>query len=239
MPATADQLRLRPDSRSRHFSHARNEPAWLVEQRREAWQTFCEKDWPQRSDEEWIRTDIRLFKLESISLCRGDDAPAPQRKRAAPQALLTEGVDLAGDTTALDSRPHASHAQAEVGRQRRALRQPRRAGRDARRSDPQASVHAGRRSELRQVRGPARRLLVGRARCSMCRAASSIDEPLHCLSAMTSGGVDLGHTLVVLEEGAEATLHVRDGQRLGRRAAGFHCGATEVDPRPQRRGCDW
>ena len=50
------------------FLQSRNEPAWLVEQRRDAWQTFLEKDWPQRSDEEWIRTDIRLFKLNQFAL---------------------------------------------------------------------------------------------------------------------------------------------------------------------------
>ena len=50
------------------FLHARNEPAWLTEQRREAWQVFLEKDWPQRNEEEWIRTDIRLFKLNQYSL---------------------------------------------------------------------------------------------------------------------------------------------------------------------------
>src|SRR6187455_2127250 len=72
------------------FLHARNEPAWLVEQRREAWQVFLEKDWPQRNAEEWIRTDIRLFKLNQYSLPlplgegRGEGAGVP--------ALLTEGV---------------------------------------------------------------------------------------------------------------------------------------------------
>src|SRR5881227_3508284 len=85
------------------FLHARNEPAWLTEQRREAWQSFCEKDWPQRNEEEWIRTDIRLFKLTQFAL-PGESTLA----RSASQgihALLTEGVALAGDTTAVDSRP--------------------------------------------------------------------------------------------------------------------------------------
>ena len=34
----------------------------------------------------------------------------------------------------------------------------------------------------------------------------TIDEPLHALSAIADQGVDLGHTLVILEDGAEATF---------------------------------
>src|SRR5215831_14717117 len=83
--------------------HARSEPAWLIEQRRQAWQTFCEKDWPQRNEEEWMRTDIRLFKLNQFAL----PVEGTQARRASEgiAPLLTEGVDLAGHTAAVDSRP--------------------------------------------------------------------------------------------------------------------------------------
>ena len=64
------------------FLHARHEPDWLVEQRRDAWQTFSEKDWPQRSDEEWIRTDIRLFKLNQFALPVVGDAAERHRGRS-------------------------------------------------------------------------------------------------------------------------------------------------------------
>ena len=40
-----------------------------------------------------------------------------------------------------------------------------------------------------------------------------VDEPLHVSRAMSDGGADFGHTLVVLEDGAEATLLTRDRQR--------------------------
>ena len=47
-----------------------------------------------------------------------------------------------------------------------------------------------------------------------------LDEPVHSLSAMTDGGVDLGKTLVILEPGAEATLLTRRrARRRGRRPA--------------------
>src|SRR5438477_3318377 len=92
------------------FLHARNEPAWLIEQRREAWQSFCEKDWPQRNEEEWIRTDIRLFKLSQFAL---PSEATPARSASEGSALLTAGVNLAGATVALDSRPSRSRLNAK------------------------------------------------------------------------------------------------------------------------------
>ncbi|MGA2620723.1 MAG: Fe-S cluster assembly protein SufD [Thermoguttaceae bacterium] len=54
-----------------------------------------------------------------------------------------------------------------------------------------------------------------------------IERPLMCCSAMSDGGVDLGHALVVLEEGAEATLlaETTAGDPAG---GGLHCGAVEL-----------
>src|SRR5437899_2872729 len=98
------------------FLHARKEPDWLLEQRREAWQTYCEKDWPQRNDEEWIRTDIRLFKLNQFALPGVADDMQARSASEGPgsvPALLTEGVNLAGDTTATDSQPGFSQLKSK------------------------------------------------------------------------------------------------------------------------------
>ena len=54
-----------------------------------------------------------------------------------------------------------------------------------------------------------------------------IERPLHILSAITAGGTDLGHSLVVLEEGAEATLLAETGS-TDPTGAGLHCGAVEI-----------
>src|SRR5262245_52262820 len=83
------------------FLHARSEPAWLIEQRREAWQSFQAKDWPSRSDEEWIRTDIRLFKLNQFSL----PLPLGEGRGEGVPSLLTAGVELAGSTSSINSQP--------------------------------------------------------------------------------------------------------------------------------------
>ena len=55
------------------FLADRREPAWLVALRRQAWATFQEMPLPDRKLEEWMRTDIRGFRLEQFGL--------PSRKR--------------------------------------------------------------------------------------------------------------------------------------------------------------
>ncbi len=57
-----------------------------------------------------------------------------------------------------------------------------------------------------------------------------IDEPLHMLTALSPGEVDFSHLLVVLDEGAEATLlsETAGGAMADDAAAGLHCGAIEL-----------
>jgi Fe-S cluster assembly protein SufD len=205
------------------FLRARREPEWLTEQRREAWQTFVEKDWPQRNEEEWFRTDIRLFKLNQFAL--PDEGTLARSASEGITSLLTEGVELAGDTTALDSRPSSSRLKPKWS---------------------EKGVLFGSLDELVDSHGElVRKYLFSRAvdphhdKFSALHAACwsgghllyvprgvAIDEPLHCLSAISSGGIDLGHTLIVVEEGAEATIMCETAGPL--QGAGFHCGATEV-----------
>ncbi len=63
----------------------------------------------------------------------------------------------------------------------------------------------------------------------------TIDEPLHVLSVMSPGASDLGHTLVVLDEGAEATLLAETASLGAADAGGLHCGAVELVVGPGAR----
>jgi Fe-S cluster assembly protein SufD len=85
-----------------------------------------------------------------------------------------------------------------------------------------------------------------------------IERPLHLLSALTPGGVDFGHCLIVLEEGAEATVLAETASLpvgVGRVsqlvqshgmswetrptaeavAPGLHCGAIEIHVGPRAK----
>ena len=43
------------------FVESTNEPDWLTQLRRKSWNQFENLQWPTSRDEEWMRTDIRLF----------------------------------------------------------------------------------------------------------------------------------------------------------------------------------
>jgi Fe-S cluster assembly protein SufD len=203
------------------FLESRQEPAWLLDQRRAAWQMFSETDWPDRRDEEWNRTDIRLFKLGKYAW-----PPAPAGDLRTPASVLREGVHLAGASAALDSRPVASELDplwAEQGVLFGSL-------------DRVLAEHG----EL--LRPFLQRRIVNpyydkfAALHTACWSGGHVlyvprgvvvELPLHMFSTLTDGGVDFGHTLVILEDGAEATVlaETASGSETG---GGLHCGATEI-----------
>ncbi len=201
------------------FLESRDEPAWLTQLRQSAWQTFENLPWPGQRDEEWMRTDIRLFKPERFGL--GADGPFE-----LPPALLSEGVDLAGQTQAADGAGRQFHLDEEYARQ---------------------GVLFGSLEKLVQQHGELiQRHLMQRAfRPNLDRFAALhaafwssgvllyvprgvvIDRPLHSMASMRDGGSDLSHTLVILEDGAEATL-LSEYTSPHEQATGLHCGAVEL-----------
>ncbi len=210
------------------FLATRDEPGWLTDLRRTAWRRFLELEMPSRHEEEWLRTDIRLFKLERYGI-PGD----PPQGVETPRALLAEGVQLGGRTTTIDGAPI-----------------------DEQLADKWASkgVLFGDLSTLAARHGDVlrpfleRRLVdPNRDKFSALNAACwsggavlyvprrlAIDEPFHALSAATDGGVDLNKTLIILDEGAEATM-LAETASTGENADGFHCGSIELVLEPGAR----
>ena len=68
----------------------RGDPDWVVEARREAWAAFEAMEWPSRTSEEWMRTDLRLFHLDRFQLDAGEEPPE------TPPSVLNQGVDVGG-----------------------------------------------------------------------------------------------------------------------------------------------
>ena len=79
------------------FIATRNEPGWLIDQRRGAWKKFQDLAWPTQRDEEWMRTDIRMFNLEKFAIPAGGDA-----ELSIPEGQLARGVDIGGQSIALN-----------------------------------------------------------------------------------------------------------------------------------------
>ena len=207
------------DAGFRDFLTARDEPDWLVEQRRAAWETFGALPWPSQQDEEWMRTDIRMFKLDKFSL-------ASETSHTPRPAVLAAGVELAGQCSSIDGVCQSHSLDPELAAK---------------------GVIFGSLAELVQQHGD----LIQKHLLHHCvdphqdRFAAlhtafwnsgvflyvprgvTIDKPLHSYSAMSDGGSDFGHTLVILEDGAEATLLSESGSAHDN-AAGLHCGAVEL-----------
>ena len=138
---------------------------------------------PSRGDEEWMRTDLRLFHLDRFQLPMAERRPRDRNRRALPDALLTHGVE-SGRLDAWPRWPRRVRASwirewAERGVLFGSL--------DALvvrawRSDSAASV-PGDESAFRQVCRAARGLLAGGTLLYVPRAWS-IDQPFHTLSAL-------------------------------------------------------
>lgn len=201
------------------FLSTRSEPDWLTAMRREAWQHFEAMEWPPRRSEEWIRSDLRLFRLDKFQI----PLAAPQPLDHAPQ--LSEGVELGGQIDTLDSHFRRDSLKQELADQgvifgsleRLADEHP-----DLVRKylytafnpdyDKFAALHAA-------LWSGGQFLYVPKGIC--------VKEPLHISTLLHDGGTDLGHTLIVLDEGAEATV-LHEANSPSSSAGGLHIGAVEL-----------
>lgn len=202
------------------FVESRHEPTWVTDQRRRAWQRFSEMEWPARNSEEWSRTDFRLFKLDRYSL---PTAPVPCEM---PVGDLAAGVELGGQSISLDGHSQKSEVQdvwskkgvifgslagvlSEHGERLRPYL-------DNRVVDPFYDRFAALHSAC-WTGGHV--LFVPRG--------VVVDQPFHALSVLNDGSADLGRLLVVLEDGAEATL-LFESAGISEDSGGMHCGANEL-----------
>ena len=201
------------------FLASRREPDWLVALRREAWQHADAMDWPQRRHEEWMRTDIRTFRIAKYSPPVGD----PPELESAAQ--LREGVELGGAIRTVDSQVVSESVDDDLASRGVVFGSLERLSEShpelVRPSlftvfdsdyDKFAAVHAAFWSGGQFLYVP---------------RGVTIDRPLHIGSMMSDGGIDTTHTLVVLEEGAEATL-LHESNSPTQASGGLHIGAVEL-----------
>jgi len=208
------------------FMESRAEPEWLLELRREAWQHAHEMGWPERRSEEWIRTDIRVFQLEKYSLPSAQAGTLPER------AQLLDGVDVGGILETVDSHVVSQSLDEELAAK---------------------GVLFGSLESMAQEHGELVRQHLFTAfdpdhdKFAALHAAFMsggqflyvprgvvIEKPIHIGSMLSDGGTDTTHTLIVLEDDAEATvLHESNG--VSEDAEGLHLGAIELIQKPQSR----
>ncbi len=175
---------------------------------------------PSRTDEEWMRTDIRLFHWDRF----GPPEAAPDVEIL--QGAFSRGVDLGGQVCTVNShavrteiKPEWSNKGVLFGpldqlvAEHGDLLRPHLLCRAV---DPHydkfAALHAA--------------FWTGGALLYVPRHVA-VEEPLHLQAMLTDGGVDLSHMLVILEDGAEATL-LAESMSADDDAKGLHCGAVEL-----------
>ena len=86
----------------------RCEPSWLTDLRCGAWKIFEETPLPDLKAENWRRTDLRLFRFDRF---RFAGTPALGHPEPLPEALLAQGVELAGHVSSCDGRAVAWRLQ--------------------------------------------------------------------------------------------------------------------------------
>jgi Fe-S cluster assembly protein SufD len=201
------------------FLAARSEPDWLLRRRRESFDVFSRLPMPGQKDEEWMRTDIRTFRLDRYALA----TERPEAKTLPTS--LSEGVKLAGQALTLDSHPISARLDEKWSRQGVLFGS----------LDELVGEHGDRiRPHLFSVVDPhvdkfaaLHGAFWSGATLLYVPKGVVIGEPLHVITGLTNGATDLGHTLVVLEDGAEATLMAETASET-ESAGGLHCGAIEL-----------
>lgn len=198
------------------------EPAWLTERRRKSWAAFEAASWPSNKDEEWMRTDARLFKLDKFAL---SSEGVKSTSDTAP--MLSQGVELGGRVESVNG--HAVVSELDEGLAAK-------------------GVIFGGLGQVVAEHGDVLKAAFDREivsptydRFAMLNDACwtggvvlyvpkgvQIEKPLHAISRLSGeGGSDLSKTIVVLEGGAEATL-IMETASDDETTAGLHNGTIEI-----------
>ncbi len=207
------------------FLRERDDPSWLIERRREAFARFQAFERPTSRDEEWRRTDIRGFRLDAFT-------PPPALE---PTDAARSSLEPLWDSLSSHYATGIEHINGALAREPDSSRlggaifvDLNRAVRD------QPELLA--RYLLTQAVTPADDYFAA-LHAAFWTSGSllyvpkgvTVEAPLFSLIGLAQEGrVDLSHTLVVLEDGAEATLVRESAGRDGGQVPALHVGAVEV-----------
>ena len=206
------------------FLDRRVEPTWLTNLRLAAWEQYQSMNWPTRSEEDWMRSDLRGLHIDKYR---------PLEAREATQATcptwLLDGVETDGQLRSVDGfvqheqlSPEAASRGIFFGSLERACQtignvvEPYLMKTVDYKADKFAALQAASWASGAFIHVPRN---------------VSVDKPLHIHSGMTDGGVDTSHILIVLEENASATV-LCECSSITESSDGFHCGGLEIVLKP-------
>ncbi|HET6425662.1 MAG TPA: SufD family Fe-S cluster assembly protein, partial [Planctomycetaceae bacterium] len=200
------------------FLATRNEPAWLTDRRRQAFAAYQELLKQPLDPEEFKRIDLRGLRPEKFSLAGNGNS-------ASLSTLMANRADFGGTVSHIDGRAVASQLRPELAAKGVVF-------------GSWESVLASRPEILQALERavPADTDRFSAWHTAFCTGGTvlyvprnlQVDVPLYSLIGLaTNGAADLSHTLVVLEEGASATL-LEETASLDPNHTGLHVGAVEL-----------
>lgn len=210
------------------FLAERNEPDWIVARRRAAFELFQQRLGEPLSEEEWKRVDLRLLHPQQYHVGRHTASAATF------STLLADRAQFAGRVTHTDGSCSEATLDPVLAQQGVLF-------------GDLATLLAQHRNVL-EPHFMTRAVSADRDRFTAWHAAFwtggtvlyvprnvELAVPLYSLIALQSpGAADLSHTLIILEEGASATL-LEETASATDKAAGLHIGAVELLVGPRSR----
>src|SRR5579872_226763 len=202
------------------FLESRGEPAWISQRRRAAFEVYRQKLAEPLNPEEFKRVDLRAFQPARFAVSSAAAAPAQF------ETLLEKRADFAGAVSHIDGRSVVARLDDKLARQgvlfgslcellktKREILEPHLMSRAVRpEADRISAWHAA--------------FWTGGTVLFVPRNVT-VAAPLYSLIGLSSAGVaDFSHTLVILEEGASATLLEETGS-AGSENTGLHVGRSE------------
>lgn len=200
-----------------------SEPDWLKNQRANAWKQFDALGWPTRSQEDWMRSDLRGFKLDRYAF------PADQTAKSLAESgiaqWLKEGITPAGSLETLDGTA-ISESLSESAVAKGVIFGD--LSRIASEHPELVETYLGTVIDGDQDKFAALHTAAwSGGHFLYVPKGVQVDEPLYVSAGLTDGACDIGRTLIVLDEGAEATfLYEANSSDPG--AKGFHAGGVEI-----------
>lgn len=203
------------------FLDSRDEPSWITDLRRRAFEIYRTKANEQLDPEEWKRVDIRGFDPTAFAVRAAADSSAQFDTLMQHRATFAGAVaHVDGGSTpvrvndALAAQGVLFGDLSDLVRDHREILEPyfmtRAVHPDA---DRFSALHAA--------------FWTGGTVLYVPRNVN-IEEPLHSLIGLsTAGAADFSHTLIILEEGASATL-LEETSSATTDAPGLHVGAVEL-----------
>lgn len=203
------------------FISDRDEPGWVVDQRRTAYSTYQQKLGEPLNPEEWKRVDLRAFHPNKFAVGSVSTAPAQFATLLENRANfcgVVSHVDGACATHKLDEKLARKGvlfgSLTDLVREHCDVLEPHLLTQAVRPdADRFAAWHAA--------------FWTGGTVLYVPRNVT-IDEPLYSLIGLSAANAaDFSHTLVILEDGASATL-LEETSSATPDAAGLHVGAVEL-----------